>query len=351
MQILSCKMCGSPNILQYGNIYICQNCGTRYSTDEIQKMMVVGNVNVSGSTININNSGRLNNLYIIARRARDNKNWEDAERNYNLILIDDPYSWEANYYVIYARAMQCKIIDISSAANSISRIEASALRLIRSSVNPMNYITAVNEIAVRSMEAANLLAVAAYRHYMDIDESIRINYLSETVDRIDAALNIYLTCGDEIEAVFFDIYSVLTMAVTTWKGGIVFISALPQIIHKVMAEIAEPPFLDRIYKYDRKYVLEIRKQRVEEKIEDTKEEIKSNSLPVVVIVIVVAFMLFLGIISITTHTYEVLYILGFMALIALVMILSSSTNTARKQSLKELQAELNGLQNELNSYS
>jgi hypothetical protein len=268
-----------------------------------------------------------------------------------MILIDDPHSWEASFYVIYARSMQCKIIDIASAAKSISRIEASILRLIRTSVNPMNYIATVNEIAVRSMEAANILAIAAYTHYIGIDESIKTNYLSETVDRIDAALNIYLTCGDEIDSVFGDMYNISAIAVTTWKGGIVFISSLPELFNKIMANLVEPPFLERIYKYDRKYVLEIRKQRLEEIIKATEEEIKSDNIPVVVFVIYFAIILIFAIIMITTHTYKISLFLGLIMLIGLIAVLQKSHNDERKQSLKKLKAELNGLQNELNSFS
>lgn len=248
MYRLNCKMCGSPNILQYGNIYICQNCGTRYSANDVQKMMIVGNVDVSGSTVNINNTSRLNNLYLVARRARDNNNWIDAEKNYSMILIDDPYSWEATFYVVFSRAMECKIAEIYSAAMSIRDIESSVLGLIRANVNPMYYSNAINEIVYRSIQAAKILAFGAYRHYQNIDESIRNGYVSEYTQRRNAAINILLVCGKQIDSVFRDMNNIANISVTAWKAGLDLIS---QFDHD--ADYLKSDFINNIKKYDSVY--------------------------------------------------------------------------------------------------
>lgn len=345
MNKLSCKMCGSPNILQYGNIYICQNCGTRYSVNDIQKMMIMGKVDVSGSTVNINNSERLNNLYLIARRARDNNNWTDAERNYNMILIDDPYSWEASFYVVYSRAMQCKIMDITSAANSIRDVEASVLSLIRTNVDPAYYFNPVNEIAVRSIEAANMLALGAHGHFEGIGSSIQNQYYSEYISRRNAALGILLTCGDQIEYIFGNITGFIHIAVTVWKAGVDLISRLP-----IFGDQMEPQFLERIERYDRKYILEIQKKRLEEKIENTKCEIRNNKFPVIAIVILIILVLCIAIMSIITHVYEVLCIILPVLLIVMGLIIQSINNDDLRKELKKLQTELNVLQNELSEF-
>ena len=81
--------------------------------------MVEGTVDVKG-TVKVDTSDELKNLYEIARRAKDAENSDNAAKYYDMILIKDPGSWEANYYVVYFKSMGCKIAEIWSAASVAS---------------------------------------------------------------------------------------------------------------------------------------------------------------------------------------------------------------------------------------
>ena len=103
MKQLTCEMCGSTDLMKQDGVFVCQSCGTKYSVEEAKKMMVEGTVDVTGSTVKVDTSTELANLYQLARRARDDNNSEDAEKYYGMILVKDPTSWEASFYTIYFR--------------------------------------------------------------------------------------------------------------------------------------------------------------------------------------------------------------------------------------------------------
>ena len=89
MKALTCEMCGSTNLIKEGGVFVCQSCGTKYSVDEARKMMVEGTVDVKG-TVKVDTSDELKNLYEVARRNKDNNNYENAMKYYDMILVKDP---------------------------------------------------------------------------------------------------------------------------------------------------------------------------------------------------------------------------------------------------------------------
>ena len=100
MKALTCEMCGSTNLIKEGGVFVCQSCGTKYSLEEAKKMMVEGTVDVKG-TVKLDNTDELKNLYEIARRAKETNNSENACKYYDMILVKDPQSLEANFFEIY----------------------------------------------------------------------------------------------------------------------------------------------------------------------------------------------------------------------------------------------------------
>ena len=63
MKRLTCEMCGSTDIVKQDGLFVCQSCGTKYSVEEARKMMIEGTVDVSGSTVKIDNSDELSVIY------------------------------------------------------------------------------------------------------------------------------------------------------------------------------------------------------------------------------------------------------------------------------------------------
>ena len=79
MKQLSCEMCGSTNIMKQNGVFVCQDCGTKYSVEEAKKMMVEGTVDVSGSTVKVDNSASIANYMTMAKNAYASGNNKEAE--------------------------------------------------------------------------------------------------------------------------------------------------------------------------------------------------------------------------------------------------------------------------------
>lgn len=97
MKQLTCEMCGSTDLMKQDGVFVCQSCGCKYSVEEAKRMMVEG-------TVKIDNSKKIENLYMLARQAKESDDAENAEKYYDLIKQEDPNSWEACFYNVYFRA-------------------------------------------------------------------------------------------------------------------------------------------------------------------------------------------------------------------------------------------------------
>ena len=87
MKAIVCEMCDSRDLIKQDGMYICQNCGTKYTTEEAKKMMV-----------EIDNSKKLSNLYERARKSLEVDDLEHAAEYFKQILDENPNDWEAYFY-------------------------------------------------------------------------------------------------------------------------------------------------------------------------------------------------------------------------------------------------------------
>lgn len=126
MKKLKCEACGGTEIKKVGDdLFECQNCGLQYSTSEVKKIFA----EVSG-TVKVDNSDKLESLYKLARRAKDTNNATDAIKYYEMILIEDPNSWEAILYSKSFKADICTIAQISDVADDIKSCIKMVFKLI-----------------------------------------------------------------------------------------------------------------------------------------------------------------------------------------------------------------------------
>ena len=217
MKALTCEMCGSTNLIKEGGVFVCQSCGTKYSVEEAKKMMVEGTVDVKG-TVKVDTSDELKNLYEIARRAKDSDNSENATKYYDMILVKDPSSWEANFYVVYYKAMSCTIGQISNAGYSVVNCLSSVLELVDSNVSEEERESVLKEIQARCSIIAHLLSGAAERTYLDTDIVYRNDYIGDFSDRVLPATYICYTFGDLVEEKYKGKYGI--MSAESWKDGL-----------------------------------------------------------------------------------------------------------------------------------
>ncbi len=221
MNQLKCEMCGSTDLVKQDGMFVCQVCGTKYSVEEAKKMMNVGEESVGVGSVKADTSEELANLYQIARRAKDDDNSENAAKYYDMILVKDPTSWEASFYLVYFQAMQCKIAGIRAAAVSVGNCVQSVLKLIKNNVtSEEKQVEAVKEIAMRCTLIANMLFNGAMNHYNGIDYNIKNNYTQEMLNNCAASREIFYICGDTIELLFGNYENLHPVAVAMWKQAI-----------------------------------------------------------------------------------------------------------------------------------
>lgn len=86
MKQLTCEMCGSSDLIKQDGVFECQSCGCKYSVEEARKMMVEGTVDVSGSTVKVDNSGMIESYLNMAINAVDAGNNQEAESYANKVI-------------------------------------------------------------------------------------------------------------------------------------------------------------------------------------------------------------------------------------------------------------------------
>ena len=90
MKQIKCEMCGNNDLIKQDGLFVCQYCGAKYTVDEARKLMIDGPVDVSGSSVKIDDSDRLGNYYQMAESAFTAKNYKETESYCNKILESTP---------------------------------------------------------------------------------------------------------------------------------------------------------------------------------------------------------------------------------------------------------------------
>lgn len=105
MKQIVCEMCNSSEFLKRDGVFVCQHCGCKYSVEEAKKMMIEGIVDVSGSTVKVDNTSFVQKYLENARRAKQKTDWEEVEKYYNMVEQNDPQNIEAIFYSAYGKVM------------------------------------------------------------------------------------------------------------------------------------------------------------------------------------------------------------------------------------------------------
>lgn len=218
MNELICEMCGSNDVIKDEGLFICQSCGTKYSVNEARRMMSGETVSIEG-TVKIDSSSELNNLYEVARRAKDSNNAENAINYYSQILSKDPNSWEAQFYTVYFRSLNCKLGEITIAASNLSQNIDPALRLIKNSgTDPYNQKESVREIYDRLHSISQMLYKATEDSFADMSAEMQRRFCNDIVAKATSITKIYYTFGDKVVEIFGDKYK--NIATQSWKNGV-----------------------------------------------------------------------------------------------------------------------------------
>ena len=102
MKKIICDICGGNSFIKEGDYFVCQECGTKYTSAQIKEMMVeVDDIDTSNETIKPSSasaapsSQRAESILAIARAAMDGKNYQEAESNCNKAIEADVNNYTA----------------------------------------------------------------------------------------------------------------------------------------------------------------------------------------------------------------------------------------------------------------
>lgn len=256
MKQLICEMCGSNDLVKQDGVFVCQSCGTKYSIEEAKKMMVEGTVDVTGSTVKVDTSDELANLYQIARRAKKDNNSENAAKYYEMVLMRDPVSWEASFYVVYFKAMECKISQIQSAIISVTNCIDTVLELIKDNVTSKDeQKAAYTEVANRVMIISDMLINGAKSYYDGIDKEIRSNHDTQEFvsNGLEAVKCVYIL-GDTIDFFFGSDMEANQLSASAWRQGVAWHQYfMPSLANKDVNRDTVNEYTSKIEKYDSEY--------------------------------------------------------------------------------------------------
>lgn len=104
MKQLACEMCGGTGIIKQDGVFVCQNCGMKYSVEDAKRMMIEGTVDVQG-TVKVDNSAFVEKYLANARRALDKEDWEEVEKYYNMVEQNVPNNMESVFFSSFGKAM------------------------------------------------------------------------------------------------------------------------------------------------------------------------------------------------------------------------------------------------------
>lgn len=104
MKQLTCEMCGGTDLIKQDGVFVCQNCGMKYSVEDAKRMMIEGTVDVQG-TVKIDNSAFVEKYLANARRAYEKEDWEEVEKYYNMVEQNTPHNIEAVFFSSFGKTM------------------------------------------------------------------------------------------------------------------------------------------------------------------------------------------------------------------------------------------------------
>ncbi len=200
METIKCKSCNANEFDIKGGKYICKFCGTVFVDKEKSKT---------------------DRLYLLARRAKEENNAENAVKYYEMILPDDPLNWEPAFYSAYFKAYDTTIKDIGSSAYTMSKSLDSVMMIISTDDMPDAEKEAIiTEIAEKTMTLGDMMFDGQMNFYRKLDIYSKSNSRDDHIERLSGVKTMLYQLGDSIEEWFGDNEVLMELARSAWKQGV-----------------------------------------------------------------------------------------------------------------------------------
>lgn len=184
MALINCPECGKQ---VSDRALSCPDCGCPINTAHIAAPQA-------------DVSKEIEKLIILARRSREASDSKNAKKYYDQILIKDPGNWEAIFFSVYFEALECKIIEICSAANSVANSIYSSFAAIADLQDKSEKDAALDTVISFAINISTILVSGAVSHYNQF--STTNNAFGECSNRVVCAGNIYAEIEVSLKKVF-----------------------------------------------------------------------------------------------------------------------------------------------------
>jgi len=236
MKAIVCEMCNSNDVIKQDGLYVCQNCGTKYTTEDAKKLMV----DISGSSVKVDESEKAENYRKLAREAREMNNVQKACEYYNRLVTLCPNDWEAVFFSVYYTSASCVIAQIAVAAANVTN----AITLVAPRIADLpseEKIDSCNEMVTYALLLKETFIESARKHQANYGTQHSYTEFCERTNAAyqmaKAAADAALLCGLKSRAV--NIYESLRPAYDVWDLARLLESLEPGRGVKMVAPVLE----------------------------------------------------------------------------------------------------------------
>lgn len=275
MEKLVCEMCGGTDIIKQDGLFVCQICGLKYTLEEAKKVIEY-RIDLSGSTVKLDKSEQLANLYQLAKRAKDENNAENAIKYYEMILLDAPMNWEAVFYTFYFKKFNSNEFRNADLLPALKMNLMNVFNLINQSTpNKEERLVAVKEVTDKILSATEKLTEKSCYDELRFDSEEA--YREQNRGRVSLAKDVCYTYGDMVATVFGDDNDVALLSSAAWKKGVnLHESVLKDYPNNEEDKKMFMSYLNKVWRYDKIYAYETKIRYVEQEIKTLEN--KKNEL-------------------------------------------------------------------------
>ena len=214
---------------------------------------------------------KLENLYMNARRAKADKDYETAINYYEMILQMDATSWEAAFYSVYLKATKTELSEKAEAVVDVINCLDQVLNLIKEYIYDRNeQIDAVKEISSCCSELSSLAftfnkAVFLKNEINNLWDSInevpnkksnQDAVKEQLLDRCNISWVLEYSLGDKIENEFGEYVELHVIVTDAWKAGVEIQNELMEYVTNKQEQMdIINRTIEKIHKYDPSYAL------------------------------------------------------------------------------------------------
>ena len=221
---------------------------TKYKEPDIDK--------ISGGAETLNSEAdKPDNLLERARQANKERNDENATKYYELALLENANSWEASFYSVYYKYINCSIDQIANAAFTLNKELQPLFEHLKKEVADEDKLEEfIDQMNLDISTFCNAHYDNATDFYNELDSSVKDDCLKEYTDSVFAIVNLLYSFGDKIE-LFFPEDSIIQVTFrSAWELGIEkHMEILKYIQDKDTEKERIQSYIEKIKKYDTEY--------------------------------------------------------------------------------------------------